>query len=148
MWFWIFHLTAESIACNASYLGDKLAATELKMSQPTQYNSDACGLCVSCAGALIYALEILGSLLQFTYCNQAYKWKTAGPAIFWKANKKNAAVIFQSSINPRDVKIEIQNNASLSSFIQQGKLNNDRGLRVVMHSFQFGLSRFTGQIMF
>lgn len=57
-------------------------------------------------------------------------------------------MIFQPPANPSDVKIERQNNAGLSGFSQQGEPNNDRGLRVVIHSSQFGFSRFTGEIMF
>lgn len=57
-------------------------------------------------------------------------------------------MIFQTPANPSDVKIERQNNAGLSGFSQRGKPNNDRGLRVVIHSSQFGFSRFTGEIMF
>lgn len=147
MGFWIFHLAAERIISNFSCLGDKLAATELRMSQLCQHSSDALWtiagkVCVH----LIYALEILGSFLQFTYCNQEYKWKTAGPAMFWTT--KMLLVILQPWVNPGDVKIEIQNNASLSSFSPQGKPDSDRGLRVVIHPFQFGFSRFTGEIMF
>lgn len=73
----------------------------------------------------------LCSLLQLTcYCNQVCKCETVNPAIFWQVDNMNTLVVIcQSSVKTSDVRIEIQNNAGLSSFSQQGKPNNNSRLK-------------------
>lgn len=138
MWFWSFHLNAEGIISHESQLWDKdePAATDLKISQLTQYNTDVLWtitdkICVYRDGVLVYALNCKRPHKLLTcYCNQVCKCKTVSLAIFWQVdNIKALLVICQSSVNTSDVRIEIQNDAGLSSSSQQGKPNNNSRLK-------------------
>ena len=136
-WFWTFHLSTEGIISHESRLRviHEWAAIELKILQLTGHNTNilwtiADKVCIYHADVLVQVLHILCSFFQLTcYCNEVCYCKTVNHPFFWQVdNTKTPLVICQSSVNTSDVRIEIKNNAGLSSFSQGGKPNDNSRL--------------------